>query len=226
MGELEFVALVPMRHHSERVPGKNYRFLAGKPLYAHILGSLGECELIQRIVVDTDSPIIRQGVKRDFPHVQLIDRPEGLRGGEVPMNSVLLHDVERVPATYYLQTHSTNPLLTPATISAAIRLFLESTARYDSLFSVTRLQMRLWSPDGEPVNHDPDELIRTQDLPPLYEENSCLYVFERLSFVGRGNRLGARPLLFEIDPGEALDIDEEIDFQLARCLLEARMGPR
>ncbi len=224
MPEYEFVALVPMRHHSERIPGKNYRALAGKPLYAHILTTLARCELIEQIVVDTDSPVIMKGVGRDFPGVRLIERPEGLRGGEVPMNEVLLHDVDQVPAKYYLQTHSTNPLLTCGTISNAVRRFLESSSQYDSLFSVTRLQTRLWSRDGEPINHDPAELIRTQDLPPVFEENSCLYIFERLSFLGRGNRLGERPLMFEIDRVEALDIDEEIDFQMARCLLEADGG--
>jgi CMP-N-acetylneuraminic acid synthetase len=224
MAEHEIVALVPMRHHSERVPGKNYRSLAGKPLYAYILGTLGECESIQRIMVDTDSPVIMRGVRKDFPHVQLVERPQELRGDEVPMNSILQHDVRIVRSKYYLQTHSTNPLLTSRTISSAIQLFLESTSQHDSLFSVTRLQARLWSPEGEPINHDPHELIRTQDLPPLYEENSCLYIFERRSFLTRGNRLGERPLLFEIDPGEALDIDEEIDFQMARCLLEIRAG--
>jgi CMP-N-acetylneuraminic acid synthetase len=224
MPEYELVALVPMRHHSERVPGKNYRVLAGKPLYAHILTTLARCELIQEVVVDTDSAIIMEGVGRDFPDVRLIERPEGLRGGDVPMNEVLLHDVGQVPAKYYVQTHSTNPLLTAGTISNALRLFLESSSQYDSLFSVTRLQTRLWSRDGEPINHDPDDLIRTQDLPPIYEENSCLYIFERLSFLGRGNRLGERPLMFEIDRKEALDIDEEIDFRVARCLLEAGAG--
>jgi CMP-N-acetylneuraminic acid synthetase len=224
MSTERIVALVPMRHHSERVPGKNYRELVGEPLYAHILAALAGCDQIDQIVVDTDSPVIMGGVQERFPEVHLIERPSELRDDRVPMNSVLRHDVQQVEADSYLQTHSTNPLLTSATMSAAIRRYLEAIPEHDSLFSVTRMQTRLWSPVGEPINHDPAELLRTQDLPPVYEENSCIYIFERASFLASGNRIGERPLLFEINPEEALDIDEEIDFQMARCLLEASLG--
>ena len=83
------VALVPMRHHSERVPGKNYRELGGKPLYAHILSSLMGCEAIDQIVVDTDSPKITQGVSERFPQVHLIERPPELRGERVAASCVM-----------------------------------------------------------------------------------------------------------------------------------------
>jgi len=57
------VALVPMRHHSQRVPGKNYRPLGGKPLYQHVIETLLACPEIDRVVVDTDSPPIVAGLK-------------------------------------------------------------------------------------------------------------------------------------------------------------------
>ncbi len=218
------VALVPMRHHSERVPGKNYRSLAGKPLYAYILETLGACPALDAIVVDTDSETIAAGVRRQFPQVQLIRRPEHLRDDHIPMNDVLAHDLSQVEADFYLQTHSTNPLLRSETVERALRAFIEHYPEHDSLFSVTRLQTRLWTAQGEPLNHDPQVLIRTQDLPPIYEENSCLYIFGRREFLARGNRLGARPLLFEIPAAEAWDIDEELDFRLVECLMRARFG--
>jgi len=214
------VALVPMRHQSIRVPGKNYRLLAGKPLYSYILNTLLTCPEIAEIVVDTDSPVIQEGITRDFPSVRLIERPEQLRASDVEMNDVLMHDIAQVPAKFYLQTHSTNPLLRPETISHAISIFMESYPEHDSLFSVTRFQMRLWDREGNPINHDPKVLLRTQDLEPLYVENSCLYIFERDTFLERRNRLGTRPLMFEIEGEEALDIDEEIDFTIADCLMK------
>jgi CMP-N-acetylneuraminic acid synthetase len=207
-----------MRHHSERVPGKNYRLLAGRPLYAHILESLLACPEVSQVVVDTDSPVIMEGVARDLPQVRVIERPAYLRGGDVPMNAVLLHDVDVVVADVYLQTHSTNPLLRPETISKAIQAFFQAYPQHDSLFSVTRLHKRLWDQHGRPINHNPEVLLRTQDLPPLFEENSCVYIFERAMFLERRNRIGARPMLFEIGPDEALDIDEELDFVVAESL--------
>ena len=218
----EIVALVPMRHHSERVPGKNYRMLHGRPLYAYILESLLRSGSVTQVVVDTDSSEIRAGIERDFPSVQLLDRPASLRGGSVPMNQVLLHDVQIVQAPYYLQTHSTNPLLSAGSIAAAVRGFLSAVPECDSMFSVTRWQKRLWDRFGQPLNHDPAVLLNTQELPPVFEENSCLYLFEREGFLRRGNRIGESPLMFEIPASEAMDIDEEDDFRVLEALLAAR----
>jgi len=196
---MKLAALVPMRHHSQRVPGKNYRPLAGKPLFHHILETLLAVPQIQTVMVDTDSEPVMDGVRRFFPTVKLIQRPEHLRADDVPMNDILLHDTAQVEADFYLQTHSTNPLLKPETISRGIQTFFDSYPKYDSLFSVTRLQTRLYDRDGRAINHNPRELIQTQDLPPVYEENSCLYLFTRENLVQNHHRIGDKPFLFEIN---------------------------
>jgi CMP-N-acetylneuraminic acid synthetase len=216
------VALVPMRHHSERVPGKNFRLFAGRPLYHHIVSSLLAYPLIAEVVIDTDSPVIMEDVAKHFPQVRLIERPEHLRADDTPMNGVLLYDVTQIEANYYLQTHSTNPLLRTETITRAIEMFLHNLPKYDSLFSVTRLQTRLWDVQGRPINHDPGILLRTQDLPPVYEENSNLYIFTRETIEKSRNRIGERPLMFEIGPLEAYDIDKELDFRIAEFLYTER----
>lgn len=210
--------MVPMRHHSERVPGKNYRLFAGRPLYRHIISNLLICPLISEVLIDTDSEIIMEDASKEFPQVRLIQRPEYLRAGTVPMNDVLLYDVSKVEADYYVQTHSTNPLLRAETISSAIQYFLDNCTKYDSLFSVTKVQVRLWDGKTRAINHDPSILLRTQDLTPVYEENSCLYIFTRSTFETRQNRIGERPLMFEIDRVEAWDIDVELDFTIAEFL--------
>ena len=209
---IKIVALVPMRHSSERVPGKNYRPFAGRPLYHHIVNSLLGCPQIAQVVIDTDSPTIMADAYENFPQVTVIERPEKLRGGMVPANEVLLHDIKQVPADFYLQTHSTNPLLRPRTISSAIDGFLSNYPTYDSLFTVTRLHTRLWDQLGRAINHNPGVLLRTQDLPPVYEENSNLYIFTGDTLEQRRNRLGERPMMYEVDRLEAWDIDEELDF--------------
>ena len=216
------VALVPMRHYSERVPGKNYRPFAGRPLYQRIMTSLLACPLVAEVVIDTDSPVIMDDVSRHFPQARLIERPEHLRDGVTPMNDVLLHDISLVESDYYLQTHSTNPLLRTETIGQALQLFLDSYPTYDSLFSVTRVQARLWDGLARALNHNPAILLRTQDLPPVYMENSCLYIFTGSALKSRHNRIGERPYMFEIDGIEAWDIDEEQDFRIAELLYKER----
>jgi CMP-N-acetylneuraminic acid synthetase len=216
---MKITALVPMRHHSQRVPGKNYRLLAGRPLYQHILSSLLAVPEIDQVVVDTDSPLIIEGLQREFPQTRILERPETLRDDRIPMNEILAYDTGQVPSDLYLQTHSTNPLLRAQTISQAIQALLAGYPAYDSLFSVTCLQTRLWDQLGRAINHNPAILLQTQDLPPVYEENSCIYIFSRETLLARRNRLGERPLMFPIDAAEAWDIDEELDFTIVNFLM-------
>ncbi len=213
------VALVPMRHHSQRVPGKNYRPLAGRPLFHHILETLLDVPEISEIAVDTDSAIVADGLKVHYPSIRFIARPEHLTADEVSMNEILAYDTGLVDADYYLQTHTTNPLLRAKTVSRAIHEFMQGRSNHDSLFSVTRLQTRLYDQDGRALNHDPSALIQTQDLPPIFEENSCLYLFTRGDLLRRHHRIGQRPMMFEIAADEAWDIDDELDFEICEFLL-------
>ena len=218
------VALLPMRHASVRVPGKNYRPFAGRPLYHHIVEALLACPRIERVVIDTDSELLRADAAEHFPTVTVLERPPHLRADTVPMNDVLLNTIGQVEAEFYLQTHSTNPLLRAASIDRAVGRFLEAYPIHDSLFSVTRLQTRLWDQLSRPVNHNAAILLRTQDLPPIYEENSCLYIFTGDALRQRHNRIGERPLLFDVERLEAMDIDEELDFKVAEFLYRERAG--
>ena len=211
-------AIVPMRHCSERVVGKNYRSFAGEPLYRRIVQTLLTCHEVRTVMIDTYSEFIMEDAAKTFPSVLLYQRPDHLRDGMTPMNEVLLNSVEQVDADFYLQTHSTNPLLSTDSFSRAIRAFSKQLSEHDSLFSVTRMQTRLWDSSGQPINHDPSLLLRTQDLEPVFEENSCMYIFSKASLKKYGNRLGESPMMFEIDKLEAQDIDDEQDFKLAEML--------
>ncbi len=215
----KMAALVPMRHHSQRVPGKNYRNMAGKPLFHYVIRTLLDCPQIDRVVVDTDSEPVMQGLREYFPSVMIIERPDWLRADQIPMNEILAYDTSQVQAEFYLQTHSTNPLLSVDSVQRAIQVFWSNHPAYDSLFSVTRLQTRLWDQLGRAINHNPAILLQTQDLPPVYEENSCIYIFSREILMTRRNRLGERPLMFEIPALESFDIDDELDFDMTEMMM-------
>lgn len=218
------VALVPMRHHSQRVPEKNFRNLAGKPLYHHILIALLKCPEINQIVVDTDSQEIIKGIREHFQSVMILERPKELCADTISMNEILMYDCSQISADLYLQTHSTNPLVSAETFSKAINHLEVNNPPHDSLFSVTRLQVRLWNEAGKPINHDPAVLIQTQDLPPTFEENSCLYLFTKDILMERKNRLGFNPLMFEINRSEAYDIDDEEGFRIADLMMIQRIN--
>lgn len=220
------VAIVPMRHTSERVPGKNYRLLAGVPLYHHVVRMLTSVPEVDSVVIDTDSEFIIDDCAKSFPEVEVLLRPEHLRDGAISMNDVLLHTLDQLDADVVLQTHSTNPFLKAATVSKALRQFSAPERQFDSIFSVTRLQARLWDEKVQPVNHDPAVLLRTQDLAPLFIENSCFFVFSPDLLRSSGNRIGIRPLMVEMTHLEAIDIDIEEDFSLAAAIAESDVMKR
>ena len=217
---MKIAAFVPMRHHSVRVVGKNYRLMDGKPLYHYIMESLLNVPEIERVVVDTDSSVVIEGLAKDFPQVETLLRPENLRADDVPMNEILMYDTSQVKADYYLQTHCTNPLLKSSTISAAIKALLDKAYMYDSLFSVTEVKKRYWDQLTRPINHNQNILLRTQDLPPIYEENSCIYIFTREVLEKKHTRIGERPLMFPIPAREAQDIDDELEFVITEMMMK------
>ena len=224
MNKFKIVALVPMRHSSERVLGKNYRSFAGKPLFFHIIESLIQSKFIETIIIDTDSPNIIELTKQNFPKIKILERPDHLKDGSVPMNDVLLNIINQVPADFYLQTHSTNPILSTKTIDEGIKSFINKYPLFDSLFTVTKRNIRYWDILARPINHNQNILLRTQDLPPIFEENSCMYIFTKEILLRKHNRIGDRPLLFEMDEIEAQDIDVELNFKVAEFLYKEIKG--
>ena len=210
-----------MKANSERVPSKNFRFFAGKPLYRWVLDSLLNLSEIDLVVINTDArEILRQSGLQSSERVMIRDRKPEICGDMVSMNLVLADDVDNVEADEYLMTHTTNPLLKSDTIRRAIAVFqaAQMDGRADSLFSVSKHQTRFYRGDGTPVNHDPANLVRTQDLEPWFEENSNLYLFSKNSFRGTGARIGKKPLLFEISKSESVDIDDHDDWDIAEAV--------
>lgn len=224
MDKNRIIALLPMKGNSERIPNKNLKLFSGRPLYQWVLTELINSRHIDQVVINTDSELIKESIRLNFNDKVIIhDRPGNIIGDFVSMNEIITYDLSKTDGTIYLQTHSTNPLLKSNTIDSALTKMLEKeTNEFDSIFSVTKIQTRLYDINGAPVNHNPNELIRTQDLPPLFEENSNFFIFTKESFENSGKkRIGLRPLMFEIDKIEAIDIDEPQDFLIGEAIYKA-----
>jgi CMP-N-acetylneuraminic acid synthetase len=218
------IALLPMKAHSARVSGKNFRDFAGKPLFRWILDTLLEVKEIDRIVINTDArDILAEKGLVDTGRILIRDRKPEICGDFVSMNLMIADDLENVQADAYVMTHTTNPLLSAPTIRAAIKSYRAGVASgaHDSLFTVNKFQTRFYRADGSPVNHDPNNLIRTQDLEPWLEENSNLYIFSRDSFAATKARIGRKPILFETPRAESADIDDQDGWDIAETLAKA-----
>lgn len=221
----KITALLPMKAHSARVKAKNFRDIAGKPLYQWILDSLLASPSIHQVVINTDARDILAG--HGLKHgdgggrVMIRDRRAEICGDFVSMNLILEDDIKAVESDIYFMTHTTNPLLSPKTIEKMIAAYRQGITDegYDSLFAVNQHQTRFYTPAGEAINHDPNELRRTQDLDPYLEENSLGYVFTAESFAKTQARIGAKPQLFVTPALESVDIDEVPDWYMAESLL-------
>jgi CMP-N-acetylneuraminic acid synthetase len=215
---LKVSAIIPIKEHSERVKDKNFRSFIDKPLYHHILETLENTYAIDEIIIDTDSKLVALEAPSKFSKVRIINRLPELCGDLVSVNKIIEYDLTKTESDIFIQTHATNPLLKAETIAKALKMFLETENKYDSVFSVNRFQSRFYNHNGEPVNHNQEELIRTQDLNPLFEENSNFYLFTKQSFKDTNRRIGKKPLLFEMSKIESIDIDDEFSFRLAEIL--------
>ena len=216
-----------MKANSQRVKGKNFRPLHGKPLFRWILDALLANDEIDQIIINTDARhILAENGLTDTDRVTIRDRKPELCGDEVSMNLILADDIANVPADTYLMTHTTNPMLSAETISDALRSYKGKAAagEADSLFTVNKIQTRFYRTDCSPVNHDPDNLIQTQDLEPWFEENSCLYIFSAESFAKTNARIGKQPAMYETPGLESVDIDTPEDWDLA-CAVAAIKFP-
>lgn len=221
MQKKKLVALLPMKANSERVKGKNFKQLGDKPLFKWILDTLLAIHEIDQVVINTDArDILAEHGLVDSDRVRIRDRRKELCGDQVSMNLILEDDIEAVDSDLYLMTHTTNPLISSETIRQALSAYSNDESS-DSLFSVNRIQTRFYRQDGSPVNHDPDRLVRTQDLEPWFEENSCLYLFTRRSFTTTCARIGSKPLMFETPRLESLDIDELHDWELVSAVVNS-----
>jgi CMP-N-acetylneuraminic acid synthetase len=215
------VALLPMKANSERVKGKNFRPLVGKPLFQWILDALLANKEIDQIVINTDAKsILLENGLVESDRIVIRERKPELCGDLVSMNLILADDIASIPADTYLMTHTTNPLITSTSISDALQQYHNNIDNYDSLFSVNKIQTRFYHEDMTPVNHDPDNLLRTQDLEPWFEENSCLFIFSAASFSLTKARIGQKPMMYITPALESIDIDEPDDWEMASALAE------
>ena len=215
MTKQKIVALLPMKANSQRVKGKNFKIFNGKPLFRWMLDTLLAIKEIEQVIINTDArEILAENSLVETDRITIRDRKPEICGDMVSMNLVIEDDVQNIDADIYLMTHTTNPLMTTKTVEGALRSFQEQKNKgsADSLFTVEKIQTRFYRKDGSAVNHDPDNLIRTQDLEPWFEENSNLYIFTKEAFAKTNARIGTKPIMFETPKFESIDIDTPSDW--------------
>lgn len=209
---MSIVAIMPIKLNNERCPGKNTRLLGGKPLLQHELDNLKKTGLLNNIIVycsdEAIIPFLPEGVN-------FLQRPVYLDLPTSNFTQIFESFMSKQDADIYVYAHATAPYITVDTMKQCIEAV--KSGKFDSAFCAVKLQDYLWQ-DGNPLNFDPENLPRTQDLKPIYQETSGVYVFTKEVFEKYHRRIGMHPFIKEVSFKEAVDIDNPEDFILAEAL--------
>lgn len=214
---MNFSAFIPIKLYSERVPNKNFYEISGKPLFYYILSTLQSVELVDEIVIDIDHIEIKEKVNKYFNDIKFNLRKDNLSSPTESVNKIIASNIDNFKNEYIIQTHVTNPLLTSSSINQAAEQFLKNKK---PLFSVNMFQSRFYNTSTKPINHDVDILLPTQELEPIYEENSNFYIFSKKQFKNNSNkRIGENSVYYETSKFESFDIDNFDDLNLVEKLM-------
>lgn len=214
---MKIVAVMPIKLKSERCPGKSIRMLGDKPLLQHELDNLKKTGLCDSINVYCSSedvvPFLLEGVN-------FIKRPPFLDYPTSNFTQIFDSFISRQDADIYVYAHATAPFITTDTMRQCIEAV--RSGEYDSAFCAVKIQKYLWQ-NGEPLNFDATNLPRTQDMPPIFQETSGVYVFTKEVFKKYRRRIGEKPFIKEVSFKESIDIDNPEDFELAEALVNIEL---
>ncbi len=203
---------IPIKLNSERIPGKNFRILCGKPLYQYIIENAIKADCFDDIYVDTNSEEVKAFCKNN--NIKIIERLEELTKNTANGNDLLNYHYDLFSNyEYYFQLFATAPFLQPDSIRRAVNTLSESNV-YDSTFTAIKQNGFYWY-NQLPVNYRPYILPRSQDMEPIYEETTGLYGMKREALKKFRCRIGANPFICLVDKFEAVDINTEDDLKMA-----------
>lgn len=225
------IAIIPARGGSKRLPGKNIKNLCGRPLIEWTIDAALKSELFDRIIVSTDSEQIRDISIRAGAEVPYLRSPE-LSSDTATTNDVVT-DIIRwleetgVEVSTVMILQPTSPLRTETDIAKAFDLMNEKKAR--AIISVCEVEHPIQYCNTLPNDLSMDNFIpainiqRSQDLPTYYRLNGSIYLFNR-DYVSNINNLYSKgTFAYIMNRFNSIDIDEQIDFELAEILLSKRV---
>ena len=209
---MRVACFIPIKSNSERVPGKNFRIICGRPLYAYIIEHAIEANCFDDIYVDTNSEEIKDYCNK--MNVKVINRIEALSKNTANGNDLLNYHFNLFPSyDYYFQLFATAPFLQPKTIASCVKELVDSSI-HDSIFTALKENSFFWYCNN-PINYRPCVLPRSQDMEPVYEESTGLYGICQEALEKYRCRIGAKPIIKIINKFEAVDINTSDDLAMA-----------
>lgn len=232
MQNSSILTIIPARAGSKRVVNKNIKLLHGKPLIQWTIDAALQVSDLSEIMVSTDSKQISDIAESAGAKVPFI-RPKKLAQDTSSSAAVVQHAIEYYRKQdqvfdYVLLLQPTSPLRTALHIQQAIDLCVGKQA--NGIVSVCKTEHSpLWAntitPDGDMSGFVPKQLlnVRSQDLPTYYRLNGAIYLAKVSAFEQENTFLLSEKLFsYHMDSESSVDIDEELDFDLAQLIMERK----
>ena len=216
---MKIVAIIPIKSKSKRVKNKNFKLINKKPLYTYLLSKLSKCNF-DEIYVDSDSLEIEKYCNN--VGFNFIKRLPSLSKDDANGNDLLNYHSKIIDADIYFQLFITAPLIKISTINKCIRI-LKNSKKNDSILTITKIFSWFWH-KKKPVNYNPKVLPRSQDAVPLVLETTALYGIKKNALMKHRCRIGKKPYFFEVSDEEALDLDNEKDFEYLEYYVRKNMS--
>jgi N-acylneuraminate cytidylyltransferase len=212
---MKAACFIPIKAHSERIAGKNFKPLNNRKLYEYIIEHTITAACFDDIYVDTNSDEIKQYVTKKV--LKIIERLESLAANTANGNDLLVYHQSLYPDyDYYFQLFATAPFLQAESIRKCAQ-YLKNSKEYDSCFTAIRHNGFFWL-HQLPINYQPVVLPRSQDLEPVIEETTGMYGITKTALIKYNCRIGRKPFVYFVDKFEAVDINTEDDFRIAEVI--------
>lgn len=202
-------AVIPIKTNNQRLPGKNTKLLAGRPLYDYLFSTIKKCSKVDEVYVDSsDENILEIALSHGF---RIIKRPVELNSPDTSGNDLLDFELSQIDSDVICQCFVTMPFLKSETIDLAVSTIEQSNST--SVLALCKVENRFWY-KGVPVNHDYKVLHGTQYMDPVFHE-AGFYVFKKEEFLKHKSRITDNHAIIEVSQHECIDIDTQYDFDLA-----------
>lgn len=215
------IAFIPVRGGSKSIPLKNIKDFCGKPLVYWNIKALQDAGCVDRIIVATDSSVIKETVNSfDFSKVSIYDRKAENAVDTASTESVMLEYIESVNLSddvTFMLVQATSPLTQTVHFEEAMSIY--NSGKYDSLLTCVKNYRFFWNEDGTSKNYDYRNRPRRQDFDGVYMENGAFYINSVKNIKESKNRLSGKIGIYEMPEYTATEIDEPDDWTILESLM-------
>lgn len=211
---MKYLGYVTVRLNSKRVPQKSVREVGGIPLIERAIATLNQVDAISDSILYCSDEIIKRYIEPQQRYT-FIKRSKHLDADDTTFNEVLESIIDDLDTDFIVFLSCTSPFIKAATIQNMI--YQIENSGYDSAFAATEAKTFCWF-NNKPLNYNPSNVPRTQDIEPVIIEASSLYIFQKKLFNKNKRRIGFNPYIKIVDAFEGWDIDTPDDLKMAELI--------